>query len=312
MPNKTDEMSKPMEKPAVPDAGPRSAGEPAVLRWVRRLFPVNRNDNSLREALEELMGEDDNNASGSSVALHERKLIANILELRDLPVQDIMVPRADMVAVDIDTTRDQLFALLRQKPHSRIPVFKGDMDNVVGAIHMKDLVIGLARGETFELRDIMRDVLVVSPAMRVMDLFLQMRQSKTHMAMVIDEFGGIDGLITINNLIEVVVGEIDDEFDFDIEPQLIERPDGSLLADARFPIEDFEERYGKILTEEERENIDTLGGLVISIAGRVPARGEVIPHSNGMEFEVVDADPRRVTRVRLRGLPKPATASEKE
>lgn len=290
-----------IQPPPIAEAS-KEKQERALLKWFRKLFPA-KNDNSLRIVIEELMEEGEKDSSTSSVALHERKLIENILGLRDLPVDDVMIPRADIVAVDIDITQEQLFALLRQKPHSRIPIYKGDMDNIVGAIHMKDLVIGLAAGEEFQLRDIMRDVLIVSPAMRAMDLFLQMRQSKVHMAMVIDEFGGIDGLITINDLIEAVVGEIDDEFDFEIEPQLIERPDGSLLADARYPIDDFEERYGHILTEEERENIETIGGLVVSIAGRVPSRGEVVQHQNGMEFEVIDADPRRVMRVRLRNVP---------
>lgn len=302
-------MNIPMEKTTTPENGDSSSSEPSgkpegggLFAWLKKLMPA-KNDNTLREAIEELIEEDDKK-SDSAGAIHERKLISNILELRDLPVIDVMVPRADIVAMDIDSSKEDLFKLLAQKPHSRLPVYQGDMDNIIGAIYMKDIVACFSTGSDIVLRDIMRDVLVVSPSMRVMDLFLQMRQSKVHIAVVVDEFGGIDGLITINDLIEAIVGEIDDEFDFEIEPQMIERPDGSVLADARFPIEDFEERYGRILSEEEREDVDTLGGLVTYEAGRMPARGEVIKHDNGMEFEIVDADPRRIMRVRIRNLPK--------
>lgn len=293
---------------ASPAQPPARDGEGRILNWVKNLLPARAqtsSDDTLREAIEELIEEEDS-APQSSVAAHERMLISNILELRDLPVLDVMVPRADIVAINIAATKEDLYTLLQQKPHSRIPVYKDDLDNIVGVIHMKDLVSALVQGRDFEVRDIMRDVLVVSPAMRVMDLLLQMRQSKVHIAFVVDEFGGIDGLITINDLISAIVGEIDDEFDFDIAPQVIERPDGSAIVDARMPIESFEDRYGKLFTEEEEtEENDTLGGLVTYIAGRVPARGELIRHdSSGLEFEVIDADPRRIMRLRVRGLPK--------
>jgi CBS domain containing-hemolysin-like protein len=198
-----------------------------------------------------------------------------------------------------------LLSLLSQKPHSRIPVYKDDLDNIVGVINMKDLVTQMTKGGDFEIRDIMREALVVSPAMRVMDLLLQMRQSRVHIAFVVDEFGGVDGLITINDLVSAIVGEIDDEFDFDIAPQIIERPDGSAIVDARLPLTDFEQKYGEVFTEDdEHEEADTLGGLVSYIAGRVPARGEIITHDSGIEFEVIDADPRRIMRLRVRNLPQ--------
>jgi CBS domain containing-hemolysin-like protein len=147
--------------------------------------------------------------------------------------------------------------------------------------------------------------------MAVLDLLLQMRISRTHMAMVVDEFGGIDGLVTIEDLIEEIVGEIEDEHDLADRPRLIERADGSVIADARAPIEDVESRYGVALLPEDEEEVDTLGGLVFTLAGRVPSRGEVIHHPSGIEFEVLDADPRRVKRLRLRNLPavSPAAAS---
>jgi magnesium and cobalt transporter len=154
----------------------------------------------------------------------------------------------------------------------------------------------------FDLKAITRRMLFVSPTMRILDLLLQMRLARVHMALVVDEFGGVDGLVTIEDVVEEIVGDIQDEHDVD-DIDIIERPDGSLIADARTEIEDFEERVGPVLTEEERDDIDTLGGLIFNLAGRVPSRGEVVRHSSGIEFEVIDADPRRVKRLRLRHLP---------
>ena len=298
--------SEAQENTQLPD---RQDDDSSILQWVKNLLPQKPSgDDTLRDAIEELIEEDDNTPQ-SAVARHERALISNILELRDLPVVDVMVPRADIAAIDIRAPKEELYKLLSERPHTRIPVYKDDLDNIVGVINMKDLVAHLVADSSFELKDIMRDAMVVSPAMRVMDLILQMRQSKVHIAFVVDEFGGIDGLITINDLIEAIVGEIDDEFDFDFTPQLIERPDGSAIADARFPVSAFEARYGNVFSEdEESDEADTLGGLVAYLAGHMPARGEVIRHENGIEFEVIDADPRRVIRLRLRNLPKKASA----
>jgi CBS domain containing-hemolysin-like protein len=287
--------------------------EGGLVTWVKSLLPAKTsNDDSLRDAVKELIEEEDSSRQ-SAVARHERKLISNILQLRDLPVSKVMVPRADIVAIDIATPREELIKLLAEKPHSRIPIYKGDLDNIIGFVHIKDLVANVADGNLFELKDIIRDVLVISPSMRVLDLLLQLRQSKVHIAFVVDEFGGIDGLITISDLIEAIVGEIGDEYDFDIDPQLIERPDGSVIADARYSIKSFEAKYGNTFAEDdENEKVDTLGGLITTIAGHVPSRGEIIRHSSGIEFEVLDADPRRVTRVRIRHLPKKEEAAKQE
>lgn len=308
----------PPEHDDIPKKDSPEAASPPPQGWLRTWFKSiiparedEHDDDSLRDAIEELI-EDKETAPQSAVAAHERLLISNILQLRDLPVVDAMVPRADIVAISADATKDELYTLLSEKPHSRIPVYKDDLDNIMGVINVKDIVANLKNESVFEIRDIMRDVLVVSPAMRVMDLLLQMRQSRVHIAFVVDEFGGIDGLITINDLIEAIVGEIDDEYDFDIEPQLIERPDGTAIADGRYPISDFEKKYGETFAEnEEHEEVDTMGGLVTFIAGHVPTRGEVIKHAaSGVEFEVIDADPRRVMRVRIRNIPRRHTAED--
>jgi CBS domain containing-hemolysin-like protein len=237
---------------------------------------------------------------------HERTLIANILEIRDQPVSDLMVPRADIVAVEADTERDDLLHLLASRPHSRLPVYRETLDDVIGIVHIKDVLASIADGRSFSLPDMVRPVSIVAPSMRVLDLLLEMRKTRQQMALVVDEFGGIDGLITIEDLIEGIVGEITDEHDRTIPAELVERPDGSLLADARVPIEDFEERVGQVLEQDERDEVDTLGGLVFSLAGRVPSRGELLTHPSGLEFEIVDADPRKIKRIRVRNPPPPA------
>lgn len=280
------------------DNEPRSG----AFGWIKSLFPP-KQDTTIREVIEELIEENDLEDT-PSVASHERMLIANILSLRDIPVIDVMVPRADIVAIDVTMGAEELFTLLSEKPHSRLPVFEKDMDNIIGAIHMKDVLAHAAKHDNFQLKDMLRNVLIVSPAMQVLDLLLQMRQSKVHIAMVVDEFGGIDGLITINELIEAIVGEINDEHDLDTQPQMIARADGTVLVDARFRLDDFEKRFGLLWSEEEHKEFDTLGGLVSHLAGHLPTRGETIDHPTGICFEIVDADPRRINRLRVRQIPE--------
>jgi len=268
--------------------------------WLRNILR-RRGDNTLRDAIEELI-EEQSGAEGSLDA-SERVLLANILKLRDRTVVDAMVPRVDIVAVDLSITFQELVARIAEEGHSRIPVYRDTLDDVVGIVHIKDVMACIALNKPAELKDIVRDVQIVAPSMPVLDLLLQMRQTRQHMAMVVDEFGGIDGLVTIEDLVEEIVGEIEDEHDDALEPSMIEKPDGILLVDARVPIELFEERVGRLLEDDERQDIDTLGGLVVFLAGRVPGRGELLPHPSGLEFEVLDADPRRVKRVRVRNVP---------
>lgn len=273
--------------------------------WLRAVWG-GRDDTSLRSSIEELieeLGEEE-----GSVGAGERALLTNILKLRGRTVADVMVPRADIVALDIDTPLPELVQRIAEEGHSRLPVYRETLDDVVGMIHIKDVLAIVANrrppGATgTALKDIVREVMIVAPSMPVLDLLVQMRQNRRHLALVVDEFGGIDGLVTIEDLVEEIVGEIEDEHDEDAAPRLIERPDGSLIADARLPIEDFEDRVGPVLTAEEREEVDTLGGLVVLLAGRVPARGEQLKHPSGLEFEVIDADSRRVKRLRVRNVP---------
>jgi len=249
------------------------------------------------------LGDDDDSLPATDRS-HERKLIENILEIRDQPISELMVPRADIVAVDADTDRETLLRLLVDRSHSRLPVYRDTLDDVTGIVHIKDVLKVIAEGGDFSLEDIVRPVSIVAPSIRVLDLLLDMRKTHQHMALVIDEFGGIDGLITIEDLVEGIVGEITDEHDRAVTATMIEKADGSLLADARVPIEDFEARVGPVLEQDERDEVDTLGGLVFSLAGRVPSRGELLTHpSSGLEFEIIDADPRRIKRVRVRNPP---------
>jgi CBS domain containing-hemolysin-like protein len=278
-------------------------------QWVRGLFRGRNGESALRETIDEIIEEieegEDDESGATPITDDERNMLANLLTLRHQTAYDVMVPRADIVAVEADVELDELLELMGRVGHSRLPVYRGTLDDVVGLVHIKD-VLPLAGGQKpLDLASVTRKVLFVAPSMRVLDLLLEMRQSRVHMALVVDEFGGIDGLITIEDLVEEIVGEITDEHDVQEGPKLLPRDDGSLLADGRTTIEEFEEQVGPVLSEEEREeDIDTLGGLVFSLAGRVPARGELLvhPHSN-ITFEVLQADPRRVHRLKVTNLP---------
>ena len=288
---------------------PRDGGaedNPSLVRslrgWLRNLRR-GRNGESARDTLEELIEEREE--AEIPIDDHERLLLGNVLHLRDVAASDVMVPRADIVAVDVRIAATDLVDTFTRVGHSRMPAYRGNLDDVVGMVHIKDLLAAVHAGKPFALPRILRKVLFVSPSIRVLDLLLEMRLKRTHMALVVDEYGGIDGLVTIEDLVEQIVGEIEDEHDRSGEPDMVLRDDGVLEADARTPIGEFEERVGPVLTDEEREDVDTLGGLVFFIAGRVPSRGELIGHPSGLEFEVVDADPRRVKRLRVRNLPTP-------
>jgi hemolysin (HlyC) family protein len=289
---------------------PRGEGEGpfhGLLNWLRQLRGAREGEHNLREELEELIEEHDEE---QPIDPHERRLLVNILKLHELNAADVMVPRVDIVALPVDTPFAQAARQMAEIGHSRVPVFRESLDDAIGIVHIKDLLPYAVDGRTVKLGDLVRKVLFVAPTMPVLDLLLQMRLSRTHMALVVDEFGGIDGLVTIEDVIEEIVGEIEDEHDDADQPKLVERGDGTVIADARTPIETLEERAGGPLLPEEHEEVDTLGGLVFSLAGRVPARGETIKHPSGLEFEVLDADPRRVKRLRVRGLPPADAAHE--
>lgn len=241
-----------------------------------------------------------------------------MINLRRLAVEDVAIPKADIVAVPVTITRDDLVDVFRDSGLSRLPVFNGTLDTPVGMVHLKDFALKHGfngKGGRFSLKAMLRPLLYVPPSMPIGVLLTKMQAERRHMALVIDEYGGVDGLVTIEDLIEQVIGEIEDEHDLDEDKLWTVEKSGTYLALAKTPLDEFQAEIGMDLTATEdvdAEEIDTLGGLVFVLAGHVPARGEMVLHPDGPEFEVVDADPRRIKRlrVRLQALPRsPAEAA---
>ncbi len=229
-----------------------------------------------------------------------------MMNLRRKRVEDVMVPKADIAAVPVTISRNDLVQVFREKGLTRLPVFDGTLDTPIGFVNLKDfaLIHGFnGKSKTFDLRGLTRELLFVPPSMPLGVLLQKMQNDRIHMALVIDEYGGTDGLVTIEDLIEQVVGEIEDEHDTAEDDLWIEEKPGVYMAEAKAPLDEFEAEIGMPLTEHheiDEEEIETLGGLVFMLAGHVPARGEVIQHPEGPEFEVVEADPRRIKRLRVR------------
>ncbi len=231
---------------------------------------------------------------------------------KTLRVSDVMTPRADIMAIEISTPFEEVVRQFAEVEHSRMPVYRDSLDDPVGVVHIKDVFKLLATeggapaGDDPVLHRLRREVLYVPASMRAADLLVRMQSSRIHMALVIDEFGGTDGLVSLEDLVEAVVGDIADEYDEAAPAHIDIRPGGIFEADARASLEELEAALGEPMAPEDlEEEIDTVGGLVATLAGRVPQRGEVISHPSGFEFEVIDADPRRIKRIRIRRLAKP-------
>lgn len=237
--------------------------------------------------------------------------LPGILNLRQMRVEDVAIPRAEITSVASDTNLSDLVQVFRDSGLTRLPVYDGTLDEPIGLVHLKDIALGYGfnGGDAdFTLSESLRPVLYVPPSMPIGVLLTKMQADRTHMALVIDEYGGVDGLLTIEDLIEQVIGEIEDEHDIEEAQPWIREEDGAFLALARAPLDEFESEIGlDLVDEEEEEEVDTLGGLVFLLSGRVPARGEVVAHPSGVEFEVIDADPRKIKRLRVR---LPAEAAE--
>jgi CBS domain containing-hemolysin-like protein len=271
----------------------------SFIERLRGLFRHRRPDAALRETIEEIIEEGE--TPTAPIGQQERTLLRNIFKLREIGAYDVMVPRVDIVAVKEGISLSDLVACMTREAHSRLPVYRTSLDDVTGMVHIKDVMPYWGGTKEFRLGDVLRPVLFVAPAMRVLDLLLEMRRTRVHMALVVDEYGGTDGLVTIEDLVEEIVGEIEDEHDVDESPRLVRESDGSLLADARAGIDAFEAEVGAVLTQDQRgADIDTLGGLVVYLAGRLPGRGEIIAGPAGFEFEILDADPRRLKRIKVR------------
>lgn len=287
-----------------------------------------------REIIEEALEKEE--GAEQSFSQQERLMLGNLLRFGALRVDDVMVPRADIIAIDDNASLGDLLRMFHMAGHSRIPIYHGTLDDPRGMVHIKDLmslIITQATkapkkprskkaGESCgsgpdaaaqELRfsqvnlslpvcdaEIRREVLFVPPSMSGLDLLLRMQTTHIHLALVVDEYGGTDGLVSIEDLVEEIVGEIEDEHDRNGAPYITADGSSALIADARTPVTDLEERLGfALLSGEREEDVETIGGLVFTLAGRVPVRGELVRHPSGIEFEVLDADPRRIKKLKV-------------
>lgn len=245
-----------------------------------------------------------------------RDMIARVVAFDEKKVVDVMAPRADICAVDIDTSLDELLSAFVKAGHSRMPIYRGDLDDPVGMAHIKDIVALIAESDDRAvpepvLKTVRREILYVPPSMLVTDLLLRMQASRIHMALVIDEYGGTDGLVTIENLVEEIVGEINDEHDEEETPAISILSSGGWEVDARVELDAFTEETGHRLETDEEDEIDTVGGYVAFLAGRVPQRGEVLSGAHGFDIEVTEADARKVRKLRIRpAAAKPNEAAE--
>lgn len=260
-------------------------------------------DSSVRSTLEELIEEHDDPEQAINAA--EKAMLNNILSISDLSIRDVMIPRADIEAIDLSLSLEEVVSRFSETSHSRLPVYEDNLDNVVGMFHIKDLINFWGQPTKTNWQNFKREILFVPPSMTVQDLLLKMRATHIHMANVVDEYGGIDGLVTIEDLVEEIVGDIEDEHDEQEGPLIFISASGTIEADARASIEDLESLLEiDLLPEEEDEDVDTVGGLVFQLAGHIPTRGEIIHHESGLDFEVTDADPRKVKRIRVRRPPE--------
>ena len=260
----------------------------------------NKIDKELEQFVAKRINADD--LKGNSLS-HENELLKNLAGLRGITASDVMVPRINIVSVGMSDDFNEIVRQLIVANHSRVPVRNESLDDIVGIIHIKDVLAHLYSKEKKDIKSLLKKPIFVSPSISLLDLLHEMRIKRRHLALVVDEYGGIDGLVTIEDLVEELVGEIEDEHDSLTECRLDKMPDGSLIVEARIAIDLLEDFLISIKQQDLNEEIDTLGGLIISIAGRVPVIGEVVRHSSsGLEFEILDADPRRIVLVRIRGL----------
>jgi magnesium and cobalt transporter len=283
-----------------------------LKRLIQRITGQDTEAAAMRESLEEVIEESER--ASPALSAQERVMLGNLLKFGELKVRDVMSPRAEIVAVDENIGLADLLKLFHEAQHSRLPVFRETLDDPTGLIHVKD-VLGLLEAEPdgayclsphARITSLLRPILFAPPSMRALDLLLKMQATHTHLALVIDEYGGTDGLVSIEDIIEEIVGDIADEHDED--PTVLKPEGNGFIADARMDLDDFKTQTGHdLLPEDGEENIerdiDSLGGLVVSLLGRVPQRGEIVTHPDGTEFQVLEADPRRVRRLRVT-LPK--------
>jgi len=312
-------MSNETTPPPVP------VGEGFFRKFLNK-FSASR-DKGLRENLENVIETHQAQNPQDDLGQETTSMMRNLITFSGLRVDDAMVPRADIIAIEDSATMRELLAKFNEANHSRLPVYRETLDDIAGMIHVKDFMRWMSLrgaksktnaknpGINISAKDlalpvkqsgIYREVLFVPPSMPAADLLLQMQASHIHMAIVIDEYGGSDGLISIEDLVEEIVGDISDEHDTDDEQLITRQDDNIYVADARVQISAVDDLLDvDLLSDEEEDEADTLGGLIFEMAGRVPARGEIIKHSSGLEFEILQSDARRVKRIRIHVKKKP-------
>ena len=276
-------------------------GERSIWRGIRAMLFGEDGEATLREEIEEAIESHEGEAPiVGDLSPIERQMLRNLLHFGESTVADIAVPRGDIIAVPSTIPFAALVAAFAEAGHSRLPVFEGSLDSVIGMIHLKDVFMLRVTGAEVpdDIRSLVRTPLYVPESMGVLDLLARMRAERMHLAIVVDEFGGTEGLVTIEDVVEEIVGEIEDEHDEEMPGMLIPLEDGIWEADARAELEDVAETIDARLAHGE-EDVDTLGGLAVVLAGHMPQRGEMIEHPSGWRLEITDCDNRRVSRIRL-------------
>ena len=266
------------------------------------IFKSSLDKTNLKEDLETVLDNKSNNIDG--ISKQERIMLMNILKIDEILARDIMIPRAEIIAVEESITFDEAIKIFVEGAHSRIPIYHEQLDNITGMLHIKDLVKYQTENDIKSnfIDSIKKDILHIPPSMPALDLLIKMQLTRLHMGVVIDEYGGVDGLITIEDVIEEITGEIEDEHDDKDISMFIKLGPNTFEANARLSIEELE-RISQIQLTKDDDDTDTIGGLVATVAGRVPQRGEIIKHDSGIVFTILDADPRRIKTIKI-SLPK--------
>ena len=282
-----------------------------MLEIFRNIFVKNRRnslkkDNHIDSELEQFVTKRINSKNKFSNTLdHENELLKNLAGLRGVKASDVMVPRIDIVSVSLSDNFDDIVKQLVKANHSRIPVIGESVDEIAGILHIKDVLAKMHSKEIPDIKTFLKEPIFVAPSISLLDLLHEMRIKKRHMALVVDEYGGIDGLVTIEDLVEEIVGEIEDEHDESTEIRFEKVSNNVVIVEAKISLDYFKTKLKINFHELINEELDTLGGFIISLAGRVPVVGEVIRDSaSGLEFEILDADPRKILLVKIRGLAK--------
>lgn len=276
-----------------------------MWRWCLR----KESDTSLRDAIEELIEEDFDGES--SIGTDERLILSNVLSLKDLTAEDVMIPYANIIAAPITASPTEIVTTLVKSGVSQIPIYSETIDNILGSLSVKDALMWTSNGARVGIKTVLKEIPFIAPTMRTLDLLLQMREKGTRMAMVVDEYGGVEGLVTFASLMEEIIGDIQYAEDHGDSNPIEIQPNGCIILNASTTLDELDEALERMCEHRvewlhgfDDDDVDTIGGVVTLLAGRVPLRGELIVHPLGIEFEVLDADPRRIKKLAIRhGLP---------